>query len=90
MTGRRPDTVHDRIADDALALAVAIRDEDPVKLYNSLILKCRNQPEKAAQIMMALAAFTPVDEPVLSTIHRVEAIVDARVAVVRRVMAKAS
>lgn len=72
-------TDHDAIATAALQVCEDIRDQWPLELYRNLVEQCIAEPERMAQIVMALAAFVPVEESILATIRRVEAITDRRV-----------
>lgn len=72
-------TDHDAIANAALQVCEDIRDQWPLELYRNLVEQCIAEPERMAQIVMALAAFVPVEESILTTIRRVEAITDRRI-----------
>ncbi|KQU44781.1 hypothetical protein [Rhodococcus sp. Leaf258] len=70
---------HDTLGNEALAIALSIRDEDPQQILDSLTRGCASDPHRMAQIIMALAAFTPVDEPHTDLVARVMGITHARV-----------
>lgn len=70
---------HDTLGNEALAIALSVRDEDPQRILDSLTRSCANNPHRMAQIIMALAAFTPVDEPHTVLVDRVMGITHARV-----------
>lgn len=61
---RDPDPDLDNVADIAFAIAEKIRDEDPRRLFDELTHLCRNHPAKAAQIVMAFAAWFDPETPV--------------------------
>jgi len=72
---------HDTLGNEALAIALSVRDEDPQIILDTLTRGCMSNPLRMAQIIMALAAFTPVDEPQSVLVQRVESITAPRVAV---------
>lgn len=47
----------DQCAADALALSERVRDAAPLHTYQHLAAQCRRNPERMAQIIMALAVF---------------------------------
>jgi hypothetical protein len=53
---------HDAIAAEAIRLADKIRT-DPRELHEDLAQWCRDEPEKAAQVLMCFAAWTDPDDP---------------------------
>ncbi|MGW4720878.1 hypothetical protein [Nocardia sp. NPDC004260] len=55
-------STHDEIAAEALRLADKIRT-DPRELHEDLAKWCRDEPEKAAQVLMCFAAWTDPDDP---------------------------
>lgn len=57
-----PDPNLDRVGRIAAELGDRIRDEDPKRLYDELVLLCRYHPAKAAQLLMCLAAWFDPDE----------------------------
>lgn len=51
----------DRVANNAIDIAERIRHVDPHRLYGELVELCRMEPAKAAQILMAFAAWFDLD-----------------------------
>ena len=47
----------DKCAADALALSIRVREYAPLQTYHYLAACCRREPERMAQIVMALAVF---------------------------------
>lgn len=47
----------DQCAADALALSERVRVDAPLQTYRHLVAHCRRNPERMAQIIMALAIF---------------------------------
>lgn len=72
-------TNHDDIAAAALNVCEQLRELWPLELYRQLVDQCIEDPERMAQVVMALAAFVPTDESILTTIRRVESITDQKV-----------
>ncbi|MBF6459835.1 hypothetical protein IU433_12385 [Nocardia puris] len=71
-------TDHDETAAEALALVEELRDRAPLAMYQRVAAHCRRDPERMAQVLMALAAFVDPDEPLSTLIARVEAIAAPR------------
>ncbi|PPJ31876.1 hypothetical protein C5E45_32825 [Nocardia nova] len=67
----------DQCAADALELCALVRQRDPKRMYSHLAIQCYRDPERMAQIMMALAAFV---DPETSTTGALRRILDAAVA----------
>jgi hypothetical protein len=78
-----PDSDLDRVAEIAYGIAERIRDEDPRRLYNELVNLCHRHPAKAAQIVMAFAAWFDPDEHTEVLWARVRGIAAARTAAMR-------
>lgn len=70
----------DRVARIAIELADRVRDEDPARLFAELCNLTEFHPMKAAQLLMALAAFFNPAEGTVALVQRVEGITEARVA----------
>lgn len=70
---------HDALFLEGVAVATEIRDNDPALLFRSLTRSCAKDPAHAAQLLMTLAAFVPIEEPLSVLQRRVDDIVDARV-----------
>lgn len=69
-----PDPNLDRVAHIAADLGDRIRDEDPRRIYDELVLLCRFHPAKAAQLLMCFAAWFDPDEPASELIGRARAV----------------
>ncbi len=67
-------TDFDELADAALGLADEVREVDPHALYRRLAYMSARDPERAAQLLMTLAAFVDLDAPLSVLISRVEVI----------------
>lgn len=77
MTGEKD---MDTVADAALLVAIRVREEDPTRVFNHLLGLCEQHPVKAAQVLMALAAWMDPDTPTNVLFRRVEDITKTRVA----------
>jgi hypothetical protein len=78
---------HDEIAATAIHLSDSIRT-DPRSVHEQLVKWCRNEPEKAAQVLMCFAAWTDPDDPELladraEAVAAASAVADERTAVDR-------
>jgi hypothetical protein len=51
----------DKCADDAIALSIRVRQENPLATYRHLVAHCGRDPERMAQLMMTLALFVDPD-----------------------------
>ena len=51
----------DKCAADALALCIRVRQENPMATYRHLVAHCSRDPERMAQLLMALALFVDPD-----------------------------
>lgn len=74
MSNSQRNTFHDTLGNEALALACSVREDDPEHLLGTLTAACTRDPQRMAQIVMALAAFVDIDEPHLRLVRRVAAI----------------
>lgn len=63
----------DPFAADALSLCVQVRATDPWRTYRTLAQQCHRDPERMAQLLMALAAFV---DPETSTTGELRRILD--------------
>lgn len=59
-----PDPDLDNVASVAIGIAEKIRDDDPRRLFDELTDLCRRHPAKAAQLIMAFAAWFDTEAPV--------------------------
>lgn len=74
-----------RLPADALALCEQVREMAPLETYRGLASQCRRDPERMAQLVMALAAFVDIDHATTTQLReQVDSIVEARVAAVGR------
>lgn len=69
-----PYTDHDEIVNEAFELCERVRECAPVDNYRHLAIRCAQQPERMAQIMIALAAMVDTSESLLRMTRRVNAI----------------
>jgi tRNA isopentenyl-2-thiomethyl-A-37 hydroxylase MiaE len=90
MVDTAPDRDLNRVARIAAELGDRIREEDPRRLFDELVLLCRFHPAKAAQLLMCLAAWFDVDEDTATLVARARAVTESRVAAVLQVGAVAS
>lgn len=74
-----PEDNLNRVATRAAALADRIRDEDPRELFDELVGLCAGHPAKAAQLLMAFAAWFDPEEETGVLVSRARAITNARV-----------
>lgn len=70
----------DVVAARAHALTERIRDDDPRRVHTELTNLCQRHPAKAAQIIMALAAWIDPDEGTRTLGDRAEAVTMSRIA----------
>jgi tRNA isopentenyl-2-thiomethyl-A-37 hydroxylase MiaE len=77
-----PDANLDRVGRLASDLGYRIRDEEPRRLFDELVLLCRYHPAKAAQLLMCLAAWFDVDEDTSVLVERARAVTESRVTAV--------
>lgn len=70
----RPDPNLDRVGRIAAELGDRIRDEDPKRLYDELVLLCRYHPAKAAQLLMCHAAWLDPDEETSELVARARSV----------------
>ncbi|CPR79526.1 hypothetical protein [Mycobacteroides abscessus] len=75
-----PESDIDVVAARAHALTERIRDDDPRRVHKELTNLCQRHPAKAAQIIMALAAWIDPDEGTLTLIQRAESVTKSRIA----------
>lgn len=76
-----PDPNLHRVARFAAELADRIREENPRELFEELAGLCHRHPAKAAQMLMAHAAWFDPDQTTAQLVARAESITEARVAV---------
>lgn len=69
-----PDPDLDNVASIAFGIAEKIRDDDPRRLFDALTDLCRRHPAKAAQVIMAFAAWFDTETPVHTLWGRVHEI----------------
>ncbi len=71
---------HDEIAKQALGVCEDVRDPDvgPKFLYDSLVAKCRQDPERMIQVLLCLAVWVPFEAAPSTLADRAEAVADAR------------
>lgn len=69
-----PDDNLDRVGRIAAQLGDRIRDEDPKRLYDELVLLCTYHPAKATQLLMTLAAWFDPEEDESELVARARAI----------------
>lgn len=75
------DSEIEKVAATAHSLCMSIRESDPRELFTQIATQCECDPERMAQVVMALAAWVPVDEPLSARGERVEAITMARLGI---------
>lgn len=75
-----PDSNLHRVARFAAELADRIRDEDPRELFEELANLCHRHPAKAAQMLMAHAAWFDPEQTTAQLVARAESISEARLA----------
>ncbi|MBF6289280.1 hypothetical protein [Nocardia cyriacigeorgica] len=80
-------TDHDEIAAEALQLCEEIRDRAPLHMYRRLAAHCHRDPERMAQVIMALAAMVNDEESLAAMAARIVAITTAPPARPRPVVA---
>lgn len=68
----------DSIGDAANAMTVLVREEDPFAVHAGVVELCASHPRKVAQVIMALAAWVNVDEPMSVREERVREIAAPR------------
>lgn len=80
MTDWKPDHNIHRVARFAAELADRIREEDPRELFEELANLCHRHPAKAAQMLMAHAAWFDPEQTTAQLTARAEAITEHRLA----------
>lgn len=75
-----PEPDIDVVAARAHALTERIRDDDPRRIYTELTNLSQRHPAKAAQIIMALAAWIDPDEGTRTLGDRAESVTRSRIA----------
>ncbi|MBF6060557.1 hypothetical protein IU500_07165 [Nocardia terpenica] len=76
----------DDCAAAALTVCERVREMGPLETYRHLAAQCARDPERMAQILMALAAFVDIEAPLSVLRARVDAIVEDRVRAAGRVV----
>jgi hypothetical protein len=71
-------TNHDEIAAEALQLCEEIREHAPLQMYRRLAAHCHRDPERMAQLIMALAAMVNDEESLGQMAERIESIATDR------------
>lgn len=74
-----PEPDIDVVASRAHALTERIREDDPRRIYAELTNLSQRHPAKAAQIIMALAAWIDPDEGTRTLGDRAESVTQARI-----------
>ncbi|MEU6582842.1 hypothetical protein [Nocardia sp. NPDC046763] len=74
--GRHTD--HNQLAAEALLICESVRELAPIAVYRDLTRVCAKDPERAAQLLMCLAAWVDFEGPTSRLTARAEAIVDSR------------
>lgn len=68
----------DDLWDAANAMTVLVREEDPQAVFSGIAQLCATEPLKVAQVVLTLAAWVNVDEPMSAWSARVAAIAKSR------------
>lgn len=69
----------DVVAQKAFILSERIRDDDPARVFRETVGLCENHPARAAQVLLAFAAWFDPDVPVNTLWQRVAEITQSRV-----------
>lgn len=68
----------DEVAAYALQVCSDVREVDPGRVYAGLVARCSREPERMAQVLVALAAWVDYDGPISALADRAEAITQSR------------
>ena len=69
------------VAQTAHAVCASLRDTDPRELHRELMSVCENEPARMAQVVMALAAWVPMDEALSERHKRVLSVTTERLGI---------
>lgn len=73
-----PERDLDRLATTAMAIVTDVRDVDPMQTRDHLAVLCGTEPMRMAQVMMCLAAWVDIDQPVRRLTDRAASITATR------------
>lgn len=67
------------LAHEAIQIATAMREVDPVRIANHVTAICKRNPERAAHLLMTLATWVDVEGPISALTDRAAAVAEGRI-----------